>query len=352
MHSTNKPHHPKASKAVLERQKTSRHLLATLEALDSPTKTTTTAPIPTALLHGLAPWLHHSITELVALDEKVFTHRAQLTQARQQRDKALRQLAHDVAQLRLSIENQYRAPEIENLGFESPTPRSPQPLLRVATRVAKNLTQPDLANRLGQPWYQNPFDPTTHQSKLAQQIEALHHLLHQVDTLQRDLDQARIHRQKAQKDHDILTRETRQIIESVERLGQLAQTPAHQPPELQASRPRQKLVPGASRPSPGSRRDPIPKNSFARGRGASDSRPDSPPSFHLPRNWERRGRPVGVPPALMHPSTQIAAKQTNIDNAGYGGDGFDNAGYGGGGESRALDTAARGSNSLATQTSD
>ena len=225
MHSTTKPHHPKASKAVLERQKTSRHLLVTLEAIDPPTQTTTTTPNLRHLLQDLAPWLHRSITELVQLDEKVFTHRAQLTRARQQRDQALRQLAHDVAQLRLSIENQYRAPEIEHLGFESPTPRSPQPLLRVATRVAKNLTQPDLAHRLGQPWYKNPFDPTTHQAELAQQIKTLRQLLHQVDTLQHDLDQARIRRGQAQKDHDTLTRETRQIIESVERLSHLAQTP-------------------------------------------------------------------------------------------------------------------------------
>ena len=40
---------------------------------------------------------------------------------------------------------------------------------------------------------------------------------------QRDLDQARIRRQQAQKDHDILTHETRQIIESVERLSHLAE---------------------------------------------------------------------------------------------------------------------------------
>ena len=245
MHSTNKPHHPKASKAVLERQKTSRHLLATLEALDSPTKTTTTAPIPTALLHGLAPGLHHSITELVMLDEKVFTHRAQLTQVRQQRDKALRQLAHDVAQLRLSIENQYKTPEIEDLGFESPTPRSPQPLLRVATRVAKNLAHPDLPHRLGPSWFANPFDPTTHQDELTQQIKDLRHLLHQVDTLQRDLDQARIRRQQAQRDHDLLTRETRQIIASVERLGHLAE---HQARSTAPRQPEDQASPGYGHP--------------------------------------------------------------------------------------------------------
>ena len=261
MSSRPRTNRPAITKAVLEREETCCHLLADLEALGSARRKVSLTPVQDALCHGLAPWLRSSITGLVALDEEVFTLQARLVQVRQQRDTALRQLAHDVAQLRLSIENQYKNPEIELLGFESPTPRSPQPLLRVATRVAKNLAQPDLVHHLGQPWYQNPFDPTTHQAQLDRQIEDLRHLLHQVDTLQRDLDQARICRQQAQKDHDILVREARQILGSVEKLNQLAhsQAPRPQQPDLQARGPRQNLESRASQPSPGSRRDPIPK---------------------------------------------------------------------------------------------
>ena len=141
MRSTPSYRHPQTSKAILARQRVCRPLLTTLEDPQHPS-TQGPATHPTALalgdlLRGLAPWLRHSIIELVRRDERVFTLQAQLGRARHQRDTTLRALTHDLGQLRITTESQYKTPEIERLGFETPTPRSPQPLLRVATRVSE-----------------------------------------------------------------------------------------------------------------------------------------------------------------------------------------------------------------------
>ena len=292
MRSTPSYRHPKTSKAVLARQRVCRPLLATLEDPQHPT-TQDPATHPTALalddlLRGLAPWLRHSITELVRRDETVFALQAQLTRARHQRDTTLRALTHDLGQLRVTIESQYKDPEIEHLGFETPTPRSPQPLLRVATRVAESLAHPDLASLLGEAWYVHPFDPATHHDELATRAETLRRLLHQIDALNRDLDQARIRRHQALEDHDILVREARQIVDSVAILARLAilGPPAPQPPSPQAPH---RQDPSNHRPHrPTATRPP------ARGAGRFPE-PPRPPSHPQPT------RPAPPPGTVDHP---------------------------------------------------
>lgn len=214
---------PTRSKAVLERLASCGPLLATLEDLARDDSAAGPGvPASGDLLQGVFSWLRYSATELIRCDDRVFALQARLAHTRRQRNARVKALARDLGQLRVSIESQYRDPQIERLGFETPTPRSPQPLLRVATRVAENLAHPDLADLLGNPWYARPFDPATHRDELATRAEELHHLLHQVDTLIRDLDQARIRRHRALDGYDTLTRETNQIIESVRALRRLA----------------------------------------------------------------------------------------------------------------------------------
>lgn len=214
---------PTRSKAVLERLASCGPLLATLEDLARDDSAAgPSVPASGDLLQGVFSWLRYSATELIRCDDRVFALQARLAHTRRQRNARVKALARDLGQLRVSIESQYRDPQIERLGFETPTPRSPQPLLRVATRVAENLAHPDLADLLGNPWYARPFDPATHRDELATRAEELRHLLHQVDTLIRDLDQARIRRHRALDGYDTLTRETNQIIESVRALRRLA----------------------------------------------------------------------------------------------------------------------------------
>ena len=171
------------------------------------------------MLAGLGPWLRRSMAELVRHDETVFSHQARLVHVRRQRDAAIKTLARDLGRLRLSIENQYHAPEIRRLGFETPTPRSPQHLLRVAGRVATKLGHAGLADLLGKAWYARPFDPATHHARLAAQVETLGQLLHQVDRLGHDLDRARIRRQRALEEHDTLVREAKRLVGSLQALG-------------------------------------------------------------------------------------------------------------------------------------
>ena len=227
----------RAAKTITDRQQASRHLLADIEhhlrqASRAPaSRHTPAAHHPETLLRAadrqlltpLATWLEASITPLVRLDDTVYTQNARLRQARQERDDAIRHLAKDISRLRRSIESQYQAPEIRRLGFQKTTPRHPEPLLRLAHRVATNLASPELPHLLGTSWYRHPFDPSTHRDELAAHVDEAEQLVRQADELEYALDRLLINRRQAMEEHDRVFREVGRVFEALRKLGEKLQ---------------------------------------------------------------------------------------------------------------------------------
>ncbi len=169
-------------------------------------------------LGALAGRLGASIDTLVALDEKVYQIEAHLDERRRKRRTAAQRLGRLVVRLRISIENQYQAPQIARLGFETPTPRKPVPLLRLAERLAVTFASEDLDELLGVSPFKRPFEPRSEHSELAAGVDELRRILRQIDEGQRDLDRARIDKRRAMKEHDVVFLHTARTFESFCRL--------------------------------------------------------------------------------------------------------------------------------------
>lgn len=170
-------------------------------------------------VHGLGRWLGASIDHLVTLDQEVYEKKAHLAEARKERDRVVTQLAREVSRLRLSIENQYEAPQLASLGFEAPTPRVAAPLVRQAERLVESLGKPGLAALLGAATYEQPFDPGTHREALKARCDAAGRQLLQVDRLRRDVDRASVHRRRALAEHDGLFLQTARNFETLCRMA-------------------------------------------------------------------------------------------------------------------------------------
>lgn len=174
-------------------------------------------------VYGLGLWLEASLEALVELDEDVYEKSARLAKTRHDRDTAIVELAQEVSHLRLSIENQYQAPQIGRLGFETPTPRIAVPLLRQAERLVESLGSAELGVLLGEPRYDQPFDPSTHREALATRIEAVGGLLRQINGLKRDIDRAVVHKRRAMDEHDEVFLHTARNFEALCRLAKETQ---------------------------------------------------------------------------------------------------------------------------------
>lgn len=225
----------KTSKEVTDRQRACRFLLTAFERqgdhvfgqlaetirplLDEGQ----TEPDFHAAFDGLRRWLDVSIGEMVTLDEGIFDKNARLDRARKDRDAAIQDLAQELSRLRLSIENQYQAPQLERLGFETPIVRVAVPLLRQAERLVETLGSAELVDLLGEPSYSQPFDPGTHQAELAARAEKLSGLLLLIDQLKRDFDRSLVGKGRAMTEHDGLFLQSARIFEALCRLAKETQ---------------------------------------------------------------------------------------------------------------------------------
>ena len=176
------------------------------------------APEVGPVVDAFGVWLGALIDRLVEHDETLYGTNARLGKVRRVRDAAVTELVQEISRLRLSIENQYRSPKLDRLGFETPISRSPMPLLRQARRLVEALGSEELGDLLGPPNYAQPFDPSTHRQELQTHVDRVSETVHQIDALQRDFDRALIDKRRTMGEHDEVFLHTARVFESLCRL--------------------------------------------------------------------------------------------------------------------------------------
>ena len=148
--------------------------------------------------------LEASLGRLVAADERLYAANARLDQLRELRDRLFSLLARRVARIRLTLVNQFVAPQLFALGLEQETARTPVPLLRQADRVELVFQGPDLELLLGEPIFSQPVDLRSQVAELQPLATDLRQTLKQVNEAQREADQAKFDRDQGMEAHDVL----------------------------------------------------------------------------------------------------------------------------------------------------
>lgn len=222
----------RTSKEVTDRQRSCRFLLTALwqqgarvaerllELVQPHLQEGDEAPNFLATIVALARHLEASLVRLVVADERVYAANVRLDRLRQLRDELFSLLARKFARLRLTLINQYVAPQLFALGLEQETARTPVPLLRQVDRVVIVFQDDGLDELLGEPIFTEPADLRSQAAELGPIADDLRQVLTQVDEGQRQVDEAKVDKDDEMKSYDVVyLRNARSFEDSCRMVG-------------------------------------------------------------------------------------------------------------------------------------
>ncbi len=199
---------------------------------------------------ALARHLEASLARLVASDERLYAANAHLDRLRALRDELFSLLARKVARIRLTLVNQYVAPQLFILGLEQETARSPMPLLRQSDRIQVAFQGAGLEKLLGEAIFAQPVDLRSQVAELSPIADDLRLTLRQVDEAQREADQAKVAKDRDMKSHDVLyLRNARSFEDNCRMIGDDELADRVRPAERRPGRPKTEPAGEAEGPS-------------------------------------------------------------------------------------------------------
>ncbi len=192
-----------------------------------------------AALVALARHLEASLERLVAADKRLYAANAHLDRLRALRDELFSRLARKMARVRLTLVNQYVAPQLFVLGLGRETARTPMALVRQTGQVELAFQGADLTQLLGEQVFAEPIDLRSQVAELPPIAKDLRQTLKRVDEAQRKVDQAKVDKDEDMKAHDVLyVRNARSFEDSCRMIGAGELADRVRPAERRPGRPK------------------------------------------------------------------------------------------------------------------
>lgn len=163
--------------------------------------------------------LRASVLRLVEADHKLFSINALLSKLRDKRQEWVTVLGEAIVRLRRLVLAQYKDPDLEALGLESPRERRPEPLFRQADLIDKAFAGDDLATHLGEPAFEGGVDPRVPAAQVGEAVTGLRSSLDEIYAARRRYDEALVEKNEIAKEHDELFTYTARSFEADCRLA-------------------------------------------------------------------------------------------------------------------------------------
>ncbi|HEX9736607.1 MAG TPA: hypothetical protein VGG06_31975 [Thermoanaerobaculia bacterium] len=179
-----------------------------------------------------------SFNQLVEADLQVYAVNSTLTVLRLQRDDLTPALANEIVRLRRKIQGHYLAPNMDGLGLQSPRLRVSKVLLRQGGTIDERFGRDDLDAMLGAKADEDdPFDPRQAAAAVIATTGELQTTVKLIRAAQRDLERARIERDRIKAEHGELFVYTARSFEADCRLAGMRELAAKvRPSERQPGR--------------------------------------------------------------------------------------------------------------------
>ncbi len=162
-----------------------------------------------------------SMNKLLALDQQVIAIKAKLKALREQREELTSKLGKEIVRMRRTVMSQYEDADLEQLGLQSPDSYRPEPISHQAVQIEKAFARDDVAKLLGEPFYEDPFDPAKTVAPVTRAKGDLGPILDEIDDQVRVYDELFIAREEVKDEHDELFTYTARGFEANCRLAGL-----------------------------------------------------------------------------------------------------------------------------------
>jgi hypothetical protein len=179
-----------------------------------------------------------SFNQLAQADLQVYAVNSTLTVLRNLRDDLTPALANEIVRLRRKIQGHYVAPNMDGLGLQSPRLRVTKVMARQGDTIGERFRRDDLETMLGTKADEDdPFDPRQAAAPVIAITAELNRTVKLIRAAQRDLDRARIERDRVKAEHGELFVYTARSFEADCRLAGMRELAAKvRPSERQPGR--------------------------------------------------------------------------------------------------------------------